>query len=144
MTIPALSAELHRSPVAEHVRAGVRMFRVTQDGTYAGRRYRAGEIVLVEGAPRDGRHVVMVPAGHGEPQLGRVQGALLLGSYGEPCSNARWRVAGRLVGVARASGADWTFRWFDGTEPARPTLAAPVPMPQPAVQPMAQLCLFAA
>lgn len=155
MTVPALSAELTRSPIAASVRPGVRMFRVTHEGSYAGRRFRAGEIVLVEGSPLDGQDVVMVPAGHGHPQLGRVDGVLLLGSYGEPCSNARWRVAGRVCGVARSVGAAWAVRWFDAQQaqvapvvPGAVPSVAVVPPVQvhdvPATVPMAQLSLFAA
>ena len=148
MSAPELSAILHRSPVADRVPASVRMFSVLRAGTFGGRCYRVGEIVLVDGVADAQHGMVMVPAGQGRPQFGTLDGVALIGPYGEPCSRQRWNVAGRLLGVARSMGTSWNLEWYEAPEATMPLQASHVAVPvTPAAQVRmapGQLCLFAA
>lgn len=125
------------------------MFSVLRAGTFGGRTYRVGEIVLVDGVA-DAKHgMVMVPAGQGRPQLGTLDGVALIGPYGEPCSRQRWHVAGRLLGVASVVGMEWNVEWFEAPElpmplqASRATTVEVTPARQVRRVP-GQLCLFAA
>ena len=144
MSAPSLRPATLDSALSRSVPAGVQVFSVARDGDFGGRRYRAGELAVVEGVPEEGDPVVLVAVGPGRPRLGRVHRNQLLGEHGEPCLMSRWEVAGRVVGVIRAVGTGWAVEMFAqpgvigmaSEVPAAPATAAP--------EPVAQLDLFAA
>lgn len=136
MSAPTISPLVTRSPIHPKLPAGTQVFSVLRDGSFHGRFYRAGEYLLVSGAPQADEAVVMVPSGVGRPQLGSVDGVRLVGSFGEPCSRSRWAVSGRVAGVGRLAGSSWTVEWFDA--PGIIQVAAQAPSP------IGQLSLFAA
>ncbi|MEZ4319464.1 MAG: hypothetical protein R3F61_18255 [Myxococcota bacterium] len=93
--------------------ASIQVFSVVRDGEFAGRRFRSGELAVVEGMPEEGDAVVLVAVGPGRPRLGRVVGNRLMGDRGEPCLMSRWEVAGRVAGVIRPVGTGWAVEMFD-------------------------------
>ncbi|MCB9663860.1 MAG: hypothetical protein H6732_07090 [Alphaproteobacteria bacterium] len=105
MTPPTLSpvpVELLPAFAADAVppRAGpVRWFYVAESGVAAGLALQAGAVVMVGGRAHVGDSVVLVPALRGVPRLGTVARGGLVGDRGERCDEARWRVAGRILGV---------------------------------------------
>jgi hypothetical protein len=73
-------------------------FVVVQPGTYAGRWYTRGEVLLAEPAlALPGEPVILVARDSGRPRLGCLRGSRLFGDADEPCSAVRWSVAGRAV-----------------------------------------------
>lgn len=145
MASPSMSSETLHMQLPEAFPEGARLFRVTRDGSFDGRVYRAGELALVDGSPGEGDSVVLVAIGHGRPRLGRVAGTQLLGDQGEPCHLSRWEVAGRLRGVVRPVGAGWAVEMFDRPGVVGMTsapVASSIPVHAPA--PQQQLSLFAA
>lgn len=74
----------------------IRWFRVASEGTFDGRTWRVGDVLVVSGKPTVDDQVVLVPAGRGMPKLGHVRWKGLMGDRGEPCDAARWLVAGTV------------------------------------------------
>jgi hypothetical protein len=82
---------------------GITAFVVVGAGTFGGRAYQVGEVLLCGGTAATGEVVVLVASGVGRPRLGTAVGLRFLGDGGEPCHPARWRSAGKVVGRAWAA-----------------------------------------
>lgn len=81
---------------------GARACVVSEPGSFLGRDYRRGD-VLVFGEREDlAAPVLLAPRGRGAMRLGLVTPSALLGDRGEPCSPERFEVIGALVRVLRA------------------------------------------
>lgn len=91
-----------------HVATGSTAFAVVRSGTFAGRWFERGE-VLVCGAGWDlGQAVVLIARTQGRPRLGHVLGSSFSGDRGEACSTERWMPAGGLRHVWRHDGVlEW-------------------------------------
>lgn len=107
-----------------------RLFVVLDEGEFAGRSWHCGEI-LQTGASSGTGPVVLVAWGQGRPRLGTVTGRGVLGDCGEPCSGARWRVAGEIRSVLKANAAFARACRGAGARRATPPVAS---MPVEAVQ----------
>ena len=137
------------TPVLEHITqthdpadSEVEVFRVVQEGEFAGRQWREGAILLCHGEPRTGDAVVLVARGRqGRPRMGRVEGTRFFGEAGEPCHPARWRVAGRLVGAGELRGEGWVVALEAALDRRGEALSHPAAPPREAEF---QLSLFAA
>src|SRR5690606_8938694 len=81
--------------------ASLRLFRVIEEGFYAGRCWREGDVIACRDTVEPWGPVVLEARGHGRPRLGALQGRALFGDGGEPCSPLRWRVAGEVVVILR-------------------------------------------
>jgi hypothetical protein len=143
-SIRPLSEPLRGAPLP---REGVRLFVVTGEGTFGGRGYGVGEVLVCRGEARSGDLTVLVARGHGRPRLGSVRGTRLVGDAGEPCLPERWQAAGRLVARWRHAAHGWVAELLDA-EGEREE-GALVPAEKPAAPPAAgggtaQLSLFAA
>lgn len=116
MKAPLLAPLVDRREVGAIAGEGTVCFRVLQEGRFGGHVFEVGDLVLCAGAPRHEDAVVLVARGHGRPRLGRVVGPHLLGDAGERCHEARWRAAGRVVGVARQRQGRWVISTWGGGE----------------------------
>lgn len=74
-------------------------FRVMEAGTFAGRSFRAGDVVECRRHVSVGETIVLVAKGAGRPRFGKVTLDGLLGDGGEPCSSGRWQAIGAVVRV---------------------------------------------
>lgn len=81
-------------------------FVVQEDGDFAGRSWRAGDVVICQ-PQRDAFLTVLIPTGRGVPRFGRIGRDGLTGCHGEPCSTRRFRSAGQVVGGLRQQGSGW-------------------------------------
>ncbi len=81
------------------VHPSLRLFTVLRDGTFAGRRWHAGDVVACRNAIEPRGPIVLEARGHGRPRLGMLEGHALRGDGGEACSPLRWGVAGEVVAV---------------------------------------------
>ena len=75
-----------------------RAFVVVGEGSYAGRHWRCGEVLLCDPAAEGASKgpVVLAARGPGRPRLGRFDKAGVWGDAGEPCNPIRWEVVGRV------------------------------------------------
>jgi len=105
----ALVSSLPRLPRGRDVRA----FVVVREGRWQSSLWRVGDVVVSRGDANQGDDVVLLPAGHGRPQFGSVQGIRLFGAEGEPCHPARWQVAGKIVLAYRQESDAWMVELRD-------------------------------
>jgi hypothetical protein len=94
-------------------REGVQLFVVIREGSFSGRTFGAGEVLVCRGEARSGDQTVLVARGHGRPRLGSVRGTRLVGDAGEPCLAERWQAAGRLVACYRHAAHGWVVELFE-------------------------------
>lgn len=104
---------------------GARAFAIRAAGSFAGRTWEEGDVLLVGGRPGWGHPLVMVPRGKGRPSVGRRDRHGLQGGYGETCSCERWAVAGRILATWRAAEGRLELH----ADPSAPAPASPVPAP---------------
>ena len=83
--------------------ASFELFVVVADGWFHDRRWRSGEVLVCEPTEvvQGTGAIVLEARGLGRPRVGIMENGRLRGDAGEPCSTARWRVSGRLMGVLR-------------------------------------------
>lgn len=91
-------------PAPRAAAPGLEAFVVVGEGSFAGRTFAVGDVVVCRGEARNGDHTVLVAGGHGRPRFGSRRNGRWLGDVGEPCAAERWRSAGRLVGRIRTVG----------------------------------------
>jgi hypothetical protein len=115
---------------------GVQTFVVVSEGAVGDLSLAVGDVLVCRGEARSGDRTVLVAAGLGRPRLGLRQGSRWLGDQGEPCSEERWRSAGRLVARCRRDREGWVADLLD--RPSELPAARPVEVFAPA-----QLSLFA-
>jgi hypothetical protein len=99
---------------------GLESFVVAREGTFGGRWFGVGDVVLCRGDVRNGDDTVLVALGHGRPRFGTRRNGRWHGDAGEPCAAERWRAAGRLVGRVRAVGGRHVVDLFAGEDEVQP------------------------
>lgn len=111
-------------------------FEVRHAGEFGGRSWERGVVLFCSGSRADDALVVLTARGRGRPRLGRLDGPRIWGDAGEPCSAARWQVAGTVVAVARPAAGmpgGWLIEALEGASSQSPEQAH-----------VGQLSLFAA
>lgn len=83
-------------------------FVVTRSGTFAGRWFERGQVLVCQGGARIGQAVVLVAHRRGWPMLGHQRGGGFTGDRGEPCSRDRWCTAGAVVAVWERRDLGWS------------------------------------
>lgn len=110
------------------------LFVVVQSGVFADRWFEPGDLLVFGPVPPATQQpVVLIPRGHGAPQLGHARGDHLYGVHGEPCSTARWLVLGALlehrrqVSVGQAGTVAYSVIWqAAGAAPSQQSSATAV------------------
>lgn len=93
----------------------VSAFVVMRSGTFSGRWFERGEVVVCRQGSRTGHAVVLVAHTRGRPLLGHQRGAGFSGDRGEPCSRQRWFAAGSIIAVwGRDRELGWRSEPIDG------------------------------
>ncbi len=105
----ALVSRLPRLPQGRDVQ----VFVVVREGRWQSGLWSVGDVIVCRGEAGEGDDVVLLPAGHGRPQFGTVQGIRLYGAEGEPCHPARWHVAGMIVLAYRHQADGWMVELRD-------------------------------
>ncbi len=81
------------------------LFVVLTGGFFGGQRLNSGDLLVCRGDIDEGDTVIINPRGRGTARLGTIDGTTVKGASGEPCSGARWVVAGRLFAVVQSTTA---------------------------------------
>lgn len=110
------------------------LFVVVQSGVFADRWFEPGDLLVFGPVPPATQQpVVLIPRGHGAPQLGHARGDHLYGVHGEPCSTARWLVLGALlehrrqVNIGQVGAVAYSVIWqAAGSEAPHPRAASAV------------------
>ena len=130
MSLPTLQmmSDANRTQAGDAVPldAGQQGFIVTSDGDFAGRSWKAGDVVICQ-PQRETFVTVLMPTGRGVPRFGRIGRDGMTGCHGEPCSSRRFRPCGQVVGGLRHQDGQWVQipqTWTTSAQPVagnRPT-----------------------
>ncbi len=90
-------------------RGEFRRFRVASGGSFNGRSFDEGDVLLCVGDDREASLVVVTPTGFGRPRLSRRRGTRLAGEHGETLHDQRWVSVGRLYAVRPRSSPSPVF-----------------------------------
>jgi hypothetical protein len=77
----------------------IAVLQVVRAGSFWGRDFGLGELVVCTPGCTSERMVVLIAQGYGRPRFGAVSEGELMGDSGEPCSRARWRAVGPVAAV---------------------------------------------